>query len=441
MRIDKVSTVLRREYMIRIKSKAFWIATLVLPLAIGILIFLPSLLLMKTRATHHLTVVDAIGGVGERLAKELTEKNNAPKVPTQLGPEDLEKRQDEQTPLFDVTVVSASADAAAQAQELDAEVLAGKTDAWIRITPESLKTSKVEYRAESVSNFLTQRRLEQALTRVFSVVRLADQGYDSEKVVELTRGVDLDTLKVTEEGTRAERGEAGFILAYGLFFMLYMVMAIYGGLVMNGVLEEKSSRIVEVLLATTTPSELLLGKLAGIGLAGLTQLGVWAIAIAAFTAPGVVGALAAGLGDVIPQVSPVVLVHFLLFFLLGFFLFSSMYAAIGAASNSTQEAQPFTGIVVPFLIAPVLFMMPVINDPDSTLAVVLSLVPPFTPLLMLLRIVVKMPPLWQILLGYALTIGFVGFLVWVSARIYRIGILMYGKRPTFRELGRWILRA
>lgn len=233
---------------------------------------------------------------------------------------------------------------------------------------------------------------------------------------------------------------SGFLLAYLLFFLLYLVVAIYGGLVMNGVLEEKSSRIVEVLLATTTPKELLYGKLFGIGAAGLTQLAVWVTAIALLTAPGVASALAFGDG-VIPQVAPMVLVHFLFHFLLGFFLFAAMYAAIGAATNSVQEAQPLTGIVVPFLIAPMLFMVTVINDPDSTLAVVLSLIPTFTPLLMMLRIAVKSPPLWQIALGYALTTLFVVALMAACARVYRIGILMYGKRPTFGELARWIRRA
>ena len=111
---------------------------------------------------------------------------------------------------------------------------------------------------------------------------------------------------------------------------------------------------------------------------------------------------------------------------------------IGAATNNTQEAQQFAGIVIPLLVGPVLFMMPVINDPDSTLSVVLSLLPPFTPLLMMLRIAVKMPPLWQILAGYLLTGAFVAGLVWLCARIYRVGILMYGKKPTFAELWRWI---
>ena len=231
---------------------------------------------------------------------------------------------------------------------------------------------------------------------------------------------------------------AGFFLAYFLFFLLYMVVAIYGQQVLNGVLEEKTSRVVEVIVAAVRPFDLMLGKLGGIGLVGLTQLTIWLASMAALTAPGVIGAMAWMPGGTLPQVSLAVFAHFLVLFLLGYFFFATLYAAIGAATNNIQEAQQFAGVVVIFLIAPVLLMLPVINDPDSALAVVLSLVPPFTPLLMMLRIAVKMPPAWQIALGYLLTFSFNLFLVWICARVYRVGILMYGKKPTFQELWRWI---
>jgi ABC-2 type transport system permease protein len=437
MRADQVATILRREYLTRVKSKGFWIATLILPLAMAALVVLPSVFLARSKTMHRMVVVDGLDGVGARLAEELAAAEPTAKSESAGG---LARDREPEASRFVVTVEPAAFDAAAQSAALDARVLAGEVDSWILVDRASLAASRVDYRAESVSNFLTQRRLEKALTRVFSEARLAAEGYDASRVVELTRAADLKTLKLTAEGATEEAGMAGFMVAYLLFFLLYTVVAIYGGLVMNGVLEEKSSRIVEVLLATTTSKELLYGKLLGIGAAGLTQLAVWALALGALTAPGVVGLMAFGEG-VIPNVPFAVLAHFLLHFLLGFFLFSAMYAAIGAATNSVQEAQPLTGIVMPFLIAPVLFMMPVINDPDSTLAVVLSLIPTFTPLLMMLRIAVKSPPLWQILLGYVLTTAFVVGLMAVCARVYRVGILMYGKRPTLAELGRWIWRA
>jgi len=435
MRIDRLRTLFLREYLTRVRSKGFWIATLLLPLAMAALVVLPSLVLMKTRGVHRMAVVDTVGGLAEQLAAELT----ASPRETAGAADRLDRESEAQVARFEVEVVAPAGDPEAQRAALDARVLAGEIDSWIWLSPETIETSRVEYHAESVSNFLTQKRLERALSKLFARQRLGAEGYDADRVVELTRAVDLTTLKVTEAGTTEEEGMAGFLLAYLLFFLLYSVVAIYGGLVMNGVLEEKSSRIVEVLLATTTPKELMTGKLVGIGLAGLTQLAVWSLAIGLLTAPGLLGALA--VGTALPHVAPSVLVHFLLHFVLGFFLFSSLYAAIGAATNSAQEAQQYTVAVIPFLVAPVIFMVTVINDPDSALATVLSLIPPFTPLLMMLRIVVKSPPAWQIALGYVLTTAFVLGMVSLCARIYRVGILMYGKRPTFAELGRWIRRA
>lgn len=434
MRVDQIRAIAKREYLTRVQSKGFWVATLLLPLAMGALVILPSLIMAKTKSTLRLTVVDAVGGLGDELGRRL-ESAAAEAVQKTAG---FKRDTEPETAIIEATVVAGAADPSAQTAELDRRVLAGELDAWIRIVPESLETNEVEYRAESVANVLTQRTLEKVLGRVFSEARLTAAGYDAPKVVGLTQPVDLTTLKVTDEGTREEAGMSGFFLAYLLFFLLYTVVAVYGGIVMNGVLEEKSSRIVEVLLSTTTPKELLIGKLLGISAAGFTQISTWAVALGVLTAPGVVGAYAGGMLDKIPVVAPMVLVHFLLHFLLGFFLFATLYAAIGSATNNVQEAQQFGGIVMPFLIAPVIFMMPVINDPDSTLAVALSLFPPFTPLLMLLRIAVKTPPAWQIALGYLLTTGFVLGLVSICARIYRVGILMYGKKPTFRELGRWL---
>lgn len=372
MRLDHVTTILKREYLSRVKSKGFWIATLILPLVMASVVILPSLIAMKAKASLRLAVVDELGGIVPALEARLS-KRSAPPAETNEKP--FEDRS-EASASFRIEAVAPSADLEALRAELDRRVLAKEIDAWIWISPAGLEKDEVEYHAESVSNFITQGRLENALSRVISERRLELEGLDVERVSKLTRGVDLETVRVSEEGSRKEAGMAGFFLAYFLFFLLYTVVAIYGQQVMNGVLEEKTSRIVEVLMATVRPSELLLGKLSGIGLAGLTQLGVWMVTLLLLSTPGVLGAMAFAGGTQLPTVSAALIVHFLLLFVLGFFLFSALYAAIGSAINNPQEAQQFAGIVLPFLVAPVFFMMPVINDPDSTLSVLLSLFPP-----------------------------------------------------------------
>ena len=437
MRIDPILTIAKREYFSRVKSKGFWVATLLLPLAMAALTILPSMIAMKSRASQRLAIVDEVGGFGAALAAKLVEEEKSESV----AAPSIERRgpRKEETAQFKVELVARSGDRAAQRAGLDQRVLAGEIDAWLWLSPEGLAKDEVEYHAESVSNFMTQSRLSDVVSEVVGEARLKAAGIDAAQVAALTHEVDLETTRVLAEGSRQEGGMAGFFLAYFLFFLLYMVTLLYGQQVMNGVLEEKSSRIVEVILATVRPIELLLGKLLGIGLAGLTQLGVWLTTMAALSAPAVVGALALMPEDVkMPQVGVGLIAHFLILFLLGFALFATLYAAIGAATNNVQEAQQFAGFLVIFLVAPMFFLIPIINDPDSTMAVVLSMIPPLTPMLMMLRIAVKMPPLWQILTAYALTAGFVCFLIWVCARIYRIGILMYGKKPTFQELWRWI---
>src|SRR5215210_1835279 len=421
MRLDNIAVVAKREYSQRIRSKGFWLATLILVAAA----VLPSLLLAKSRAEQRVVVVDATGQVAPRL---LTDKR--PKE---------ESGEDEQVARFEFLVEPPSGDPPAQRAGLDRRVLAKEIDAWIWIGREVLAGKPVEYHARTVSNVITQQVLRDDLSYVVRRVRLAEAGFDPDRVGSLSEQVDLETVRISKEGSRAEGGLAGAAFAYILFLLLYMVLVIWGQQVMQGVLEEKSSRIIEVVLSSVKPFELMMGKLVGICLVGLTQFSIWLLTLAAVATPGVMASIA-GLpeGVKLPTITPAMVLHFMILFLLGFFVFSTLYAAIGASFNNVQEAQQVSGVAVFFLIIPVFLMVRIINDPSSTFAVVASLIPLFTPLLMTLRISLEMPPLWQILLAYALTLGFIVGMVWICARIYRIGILMYGKKPTFQELWKWI---
>jgi ABC-2 type transport system permease protein len=251
--------------------------------------------------------------------------------------------------------------------------------------------------------------------------------------------VELKTERISASGSRKEVALAGAAFGYILFFMLYITLAIWGQQVMQGVLEEKSSRVIEVIVSAVKPFELMMGKLTGICAVGLTQFGIWLFTFSILTLPGILAAIATlPEGVTLPTLTPFMLLNFFLLFVLGFFVFSTVYAAIGAAFNNVQEAQQVAGVAVFFLVIPVFLMFRIINDPSSTFAVVMSLIPVFTPLLMTLRIALEMPPVWQLLLAYALTLGFLWCAVWACGRIYRVGILMYGKKPTFQELWKWM---
>ena len=423
MHLKNVFVIIKREYLTRIRSKGFWIGTIAIPLLMLAWLFVPALIMSRTRAEQTVALVDVTGKIGSQLESKLEEV--ADKTAEQIS--------------FSLERVPFEGDSKALRTELDRRVLDGEVEAWVWIDEESLAENRAEYHAESVSNFLTQQALENSISAAVRTVRLEAAGYDPEAVRELSRSIDLDTIRITDEGSRAEEGFTGFFLAMALFIILYTTTLLYGQQVMNGILEEKASRVVEVVLAATRPAELMAGKLLGICFIGLTQLIIWAAAGLALTAPGLIAAVAFLPEEIeLPTLQPIVLVHFFLLFLLGFFFYGTLYAMIGASFNSVQEAQQMATVAVFFVVAPWLFFLPVINDPDSALSVITSLIPCFTPLLMMLRIAVKMPPFWQIALGYLLTIGLCAAMIWLCARIYRVGILMYGKKPTLQEIWRWV---
>jgi len=423
MRPGNFRTIAKREYLARLRSKGFWISTIALPIVMAAWAVLPSLMVAKARTSQKLAVVDRTHQVAELLQTAL---------------DDLARRTADQVS-FDLEVVEPRVDTESQRADLDQRVLDEEIAAWVWIDPEMLAENRVEYHAESVSNFITQQALTGALSVAVQQVRLVESGYDPEIVAELSSTIDLDTVRISEEGSRAEGGLGGFALAFAVFMVLYMTTLIYGQQVMLGVLEEKSSRVVEVLLSTVDPIDLMAGKIAGIGLAGLTQIAIWIATAAVLTAPGVVAIMAfLPAGTELPTLSPILVLHFFLLFILGYFFYATFYAMIGSAFNNPQEAQQMASLAVIFVVLPWIFFLPILNDPDSTLAVVTSLIPIFTPFLMVLRIAVKMPPTWQILLGYFLTTAMCVGMIWLCARVYRVGILMYGKKPSLRELWRWV---
>jgi ABC-2 type transport system permease protein len=425
MQLSHAVIVGKREYLTRVKSKGFWVATAVLPLFMAAMILGPALAASKTRAEQRLAIVDSTGaGLGQELADALAKKGKA-------------HGQGEVS--FDPVLIAPGPDPAAQRRELDRKVRAKEVNAWVWLNREGLAVNRFEYHSESLSNVITQEVLKSRIWDVVSKWRLRQAGFDPARVAELIKPFDLDTVRLSATGSRAEQGITGFMLAFGLCFVLYMVIIIYGQQVMQGVLEEKSSRVIEVITSSIQSTELMTGKLVGICLVALTQLLIWVATIVVLTTPGLIGAfLAMPAGMSLPSLAPAVVIHLFLLFLLGFFLYATLYAMIGASFNSIQEAQQFAAVAVVFIVPPMMFIMPIINDPDSTLAVSMSMFPFFTPLVMMLRIASKMPPLWQIVAAYSICLVAIGFMVWLCARIYRVGILMYGKKPTLQEIWRWV---
>ncbi len=415
----RILPIVRREYLERLRSKAFLIGTLLGPILMAGLMVLPSVLMAKQRGKPlRVAVLDESGELRTTIEEALRTRVEAG-----------QRRFDVRTPLDD--------GAAAERDRLKAQVLDGSLDGYLYLPQDALERSVAEYHGRNVSNVMDLGLMDRAVEDALIGVRLRHSGVGDERARDVMRRLELKTIRLSASGEREDRG-ASFFLSMILLMTLYTTVAMWGAALMNGVIEEKANRVVEVIVSSISPNELFAGKLLGIGAAGLTQFLVWAGFMLGLSLYG--GALAVMGGLKLPEIQPLVMLLFVVFFLLGYFLYGAMYAAVGAAVNSQQEAQSLVfPVMMPLVFAVILFPM-VLSSPDSGLAVFCSFVPFWTPLLMFLRVTTLTPPLWQVFVSIALTAATVVLLNWSAARIYRVGILMYGKRPTFPEIVRWIGR-
>jgi len=409
----KLWAIVKREYIERVRSKAFVIGTILGPIVMAALMVVPMLAARSKSKPLRIAVVDWTGELQGPVEQALADAKD-----------DGRKR-------FDVQPAAAPSPEEAEAAYKKA-VLDKSLDGYLSLPRDAVGTAKASYYGRNVSNFGDLRTLERTVSGVLVTRRLTSAGLDPARVNDLTRSLDMKTIRLSEQGEREDKG-AAMILAMILLMILYVGILMWGQTVMTSVIEEKTSRVVEVMASGVPPTTLLMGKLLGVGCAGLTQFLVWAASLLAVSlASGSLGATD------MPEVTPLVLASFVVFYLLGFFFYASLYAAIGAAVNTVQEAQSFVfPVLLPIILAMVCWPA-VMQSPDGPLAFTVSMIPGMSPLIMFLRIVVLTPPMWQMLLSiFLLVLGILG-VVWFAARVYRVGILMYGKRPTFPEIVRWV---
>ena len=254
------------------------------------------------------------------------------------------------------------------------------------------------------------------------------------EVEDLLKPIDLDSIRI-EKGKEGASGISVFLVSFTMVMLLYVNMLVYGFAVMRSIIEEKSSRILEVLLSSVTSKHLLAGKIIGVGAVGLTQTVIWLLVALAFSVPGLMASRSIMSNVQIPMSG---IIAFAVFFILGYFLYATMYAALGSMVNSDQEAQQVQWPAMLPIIFSIVLSTPVLQHPNSSLAFWTSMVPFFAPILMFVRVMVETPPMWQIALCIALMLLTTWGLLGLSSRIHRVGILMYGKRPTLPELRKWL---
>lgn len=430
--MKKVWVIIKREYLTRVRTRAFIIGTIASPLLMLALIFLPGLLAMRgDGGDRNITIIDQSDDAAlfEGIKSKIAERIEG--IPASGDQAALRSTR------FTLTRQTAPASESAEqiANQYAPEVRSDSSKAFVILPPNVLEGGSPSYYARNVSDF-SIRRLEQVISSAIIEERLKRAGFEASRIEDYMKSVDMTTNKVTDEGVSQESGSVSFILAFTMLFFIYMSVLFYGMFVMRGVIEEKQSRISEVLVSSVKPSQMMLGKLIGIGLVGLTQLSIWAFTAMALTVFGV--SMFASRGINFPSISPMIFVYFIIYFVLGYFLYATLYAMMGATVSSEDESQQAQFPVTIILVIPMLIFTMIINNPNSMLSIVLSMIPFFAPMLMMMRIGIVNPPLWQILLSMLIMIATILVSVWVAGRIYRIGILMYGKRPSIAELGRWL---
>ena len=437
MHMNKILLIIQREYITRVLKKSFWISSLLAPVLITAIYAIPIWLAMKDKEVKRVEILD-LSGLWKK--SDLVDKEVA----------------------FFVT--------SGKEQELKMAFASKGFDAFVAIPEDVLVNPKGVhiYSAKNIGMSLKEsvEKLIQNKVRQELLLKagISSQIYESTQV-----DIDSKTITVSNDGKETSSSSGGAMILAGIMgFVLYFTLLLYGSQVMNGVIEEKSSRIIEVIISSVKPYQLLLGKIIGVGLVGLTQFLLWIFLTIGLTqitgkfygekvknnltqiqkvdsekqskviAKSDEGSPMSEVTKVLESTNiPMIIAAFLFYFFVGYMLYSSLFAAIGSAVESATEAQQFTFIVMIPIILSFLMAQYTIQDPDSNIAFWASMIPFTSPINMMVRLPYGVPG-WELILSMTLLVlGFLGC-SWVSARIYRVGILMYGKKVTWKELGKWL---
>lgn len=434
--MNKILLVIQREYVTRVMKKSFWISSLLAPVLLTAIYAIPIWLAMKDKEQKQVAILDL-----SHLWK-----------PTDLQDKEL---------VF--TFISKSE------MQFKKEFSKNGYDAFVSIPADVLTNPKGVHIYSSKNIGLSLKESVERLIQNKVRQELMYKAGISVKVYEDTQvDIDSDTITISDAGDETNSSSAGAMILAGVMgLILYVTLLLYGSQVMNGVIEEKSSRIIEVIISSVKPYQLMLGKIVGVGLVGLTQFVLWIVLTIGLTqvtskvyaskASSIVGLSQdaqikanadmekvmqdSPMGEVTKVLEstniPLVMFAFLFYFFVGYLLYSSLFAAIGSAVESATEAQQFTFIVMIPIILSFLLAQYTMQDPDSTIAFWSSMIPFTSPINMMVRLPYGVP-VWELVASMCFLL--IGFFVcsWISARIYRVGILMYGKKATWKELSKWL---
>jgi ABC-2 type transport system permease protein len=411
--MHEVMLIARREYLERVRSRAFLMMTILFPMFIGLMIGGSIFAGKLSSGMKEIAIASNNPVLAREVAAEVESVRGKP-------PE----------------VVTPASDA--QRADLNQRVESKALDGYLWLEQRADATSpKVSFVSRSAGNLFSLGGMQSAIDRGIERAELLRHGATSAEVAATSRHPDIETMQIRNGQLIPSNSLKSFFGAYAMMFLIYFTVVFYGMNVARSVVEEKTSRIFEVLLSTVQPQSLMAGKLLGVGAAGLTQMAIWFVLIAGIMGTSASTAIAqGGLGAF--GIHPQQIFFLLAYFLLGFFFYSAIAAAVGASVSSEQEIQQFSIVIVAPLTVGMVMISYIVSNPTALPVVLLSLFPPCAPIVMFLRMSSQMPPAWQIALSMLLMMVFIWGAIWFASRIYRVGILMYGKRATLPEILRWM---
>lgn len=416
-----VLLIIRREFLERVRTRSFVLSTVLFPLFMIGMVFLPSLIRSGGGERTLVLVDQSPAGIGQAVAQAL----QAPR---------------EEKNAIRYTIERVEGPLEPQRARLNARVEAKEIDGYLWIGPDVLSTNQVQYRARDVTRVAVLEDVERAVTGVVQQERLRGQGLTAAQVAQLVQNVRVQAARITGGGEEGGNVFATMITAYVIGILFLQLILLYGQNAMRSVLEEKNNRIVEVIVSSVHASQLMAGKVLGLAAVAVLQVGIWVGFSALVSSQGARFGVSAGALRAV-QLAPSVWMAILVFFILGFILYASMYAAAGSTVTSEQEAQQLAVPLMLPLFVPIIFIMPVLTDPLGSTARTLSLIPFTSPVVMPMRAVATEIPLIEIVASIALLIAGVVAVLWIAGKIYRVGILSTGKKPSLGELIRWLRMA
>jgi len=421
--------IAKREYLERVRSRSFVIMTLFIPALMFGVTVVPTMLANRgSNESKRMVVVASDRDTAEMIRSRIEQKQDQ----ADPGKKDINLGQKRGLPPAHFTVEVSTDITDAQRAALTEKVKDKTLDGFLWATPDAIKARKLDFVTRDVSSFIENGVLGQTVRDALRRSALKSKGLKEDEIDNALQSVDVEPQSPL--GKDAPNPQVMFFATLGMVMVLYVTVLLYGVNVMRSILEEKTSRIMEVMLSTASAKELMAGKILGVGAVGLTQVAIWAGTALVFSA----GPLAAGAALLKGVLSIKLLIFFALYFLLGYVLYSTLCAAVGSMVNSEQEAQQLQFLIMMPMILSVIMIMQIFQHPNSPLAFWGSLFPFTAPLVMFTRIAMQEPQMWQIGLSIVLMVATIYGMIWLCGRIYRVGILMYGKKPTLPEIVKWI---